>query len=319
MARFVGDLLMCTHPAIGNRALLAGTKWEGAVFSHDYEFSTEMARFIYQSVGKGRYQDEEWERRCFKVAKRASCYHPALIDDFGLLSESGAAMLKDVMLFYVYLDRHYLQTEGNTGRNRPMRTMDEIVGYGSLSKPAVRLLRHLWDLAPDPELLRNTGRAGIGVKSVPTFKFETTEYEGKTYLLSSSIRNYSPILAGSNLLLKFGLIYHQDLSGLELKKGRPPVGMAITENGKLFCQDYVNTFDPETKAANEFIAYMRDETTTPTPKVQKLEKDEPAEKIKQAFETGTKRVTQDPNLLPPPVLSEIPDVLDGENLRDLFG
>lgn len=111
---------------------------------------------------------------------------------------------------------------------------------------------------------------------------KTVDVDGETFALASSIRSNIHARTAVETLIKFGLVELSTLPKLpeQRGKGRAPVGFRITAAGQRFFSDYLSNFSEQGK----FVRAVKDE--------QRVES---------------------------PTVSETSDVVEGENLRDLFG
>lgn len=114
-----------------------------------------------------------------------------------------------------------------------------------------------------------------------SWNLQTVDVDGETFNLMASVRNNIHTRSAVETLVKFGLVELATLPKLpeQRGKGRAPVGFRVSAAGIRFFTDYLNNFSERGKFLRE-VAAEREED---------------------------------------PQVSETPDVVDGENLRDLFG
>lgn len=268
-----------------------------STLSGDWELSYEFMKFV-KNLYDGRYTEEDWEKRCVKIALRRSSYNPPILNDFAILSESGAGMMSDVRYLYAVTNRYADQT-GHFPRDPQEATkMDEIILYGKLSTYSLRMLRSLWDA--DETQASHTKPVTANSLAL-RWTYDIDLIEGKNYILMAKIRNNVKIRTAAETLIKFGLLEVFDLPRTnDSQRGRPPVGAAITDLGKKFCVDFMHRFDPRTMYLDEIARSTPhdDDTAIYAPSV-------PAQTAKKPT-----RAQVDPSDIDPET---------GENLRELFG
>jgi len=246
----------------------------------------------------------EWDRKYLEIASRKGCYNPPLTTSFGIFTPEGEEALNYARCIDLKLRVHSRNTGKPKLTSENAQTMSDIVVWGNLSYSAQKLMRHLWDLHPD--------KVSYNAKLPATITYKTTTVDGVEWILAASLRNNANAWAGFNNLLKFGLIDLKDIRPEDVpKRGRPPVGFALSDTGFRFFEDYMARFDPGTKFQKAINSekpptwFMPDYSTENDIKPQIDQEVHEVEDLSDA--PGVSE------------MSEIPDVDNGENLRDIFG
>lgn len=278
-ARWVDKDLIITHPALHRPQESFYGNMATERFDPTYQFSWEMVEMLnrlYQGVFDS---DNPGHVRALKAAMRKSCYPDVLLNEVGVLMPAGLEATQNARILWQRIME-------DTDRKPDATKMDGIIVFGRLNIAAIRMLNLLWELLPE-------GRRGIqDYHATATYthvwRTETIEADGTPYLVLSSIRNNIYARKAGDLLIKYGLVDMVNLPSIT--RGRPPIGIALSEPGKLFFEDFLPTFDPG-------AAFKRDISTPPPVDLH------PAN-------------TYVPQEVGPP---DTGDIVDGEDLRDLFG
>ena len=165
------------------------------------------------------------------------------------------------------------------------------------------------------------------------------------------IRNNQTLREASEKLIKFGLVEIIELHDMTSGRGRPPVATRITEAGILFYNDYITQFDTYSKykermsepAPEWFMGEARAEEKNKTenefqptkpPEQESENSDEQQiteetdgefqpwvdEEFNDAIEKANQRSAKWlEERKAKTKMSDSSDIVDGENLRDLFG
>lgn len=319
----------------------------GRSFSGKYEFSLEMTEFLW-AVYEGDFdRNSDSHLRSLEVAGRLSCYNPQLFyPSMGAFSEFGydaaidARILRDALLKIYGLDF----------KSKNASKMDQIIPWGNLSTQAIKMLLHLWEMTLDAD---KPPLDYIKPVNVANWRTEVIEYDGHVYLAARSIRSNSYARNAAENLIKFGLVSLTKMHKSEASKGRgrAPIGLALTDLGKMFFVDYANTYNLATSAQTwqarserDFIAYrdaapgikewMSGKNPIATRKVPIPIVDDFADDHDHGSNVDLDADSPDaPRVIPPEndYTRNIPgstglsnttdssDVSEGENLRDLFG
>lgn len=346
-----GNYLICHHSAFTPRT---DDDEEAAIllqgFTGRYEMSYEMLNFLLRfNAGNFDVHDNS-DTRCFTITKRKSCYNPLLIDGFGLFTEAGKAAAFDAKTLGRLINRL---------ANRPKLwhqcgKMDEIIPYGRISRYAVQMLQSLWIAHPDHGTIDYFLKTPISA-----IKLETTDIEGDAYILLERVRNNMSLRDAANELIKFGLVNLVNLpKPLNAGRGRPPAGISLTTMGKRFFEDYLAAFDSAVmfqarvratapRDSDEEVSYhveaprisMADvvpydptafpvDASTPSDEHAVPDAPQPVSDVLGHQEVPLQDHQEVPErdvLTKPshesrlPKLSDSSDVVDGENLRDIFG
>lgn len=287
-ASYVNNELVCVHPCMQvDHSIYSGSLYGSQTISGNFDFSQEMVEFLAK-LSRGQVDwKSETAKRCFLVATRKGCYPEPLMHPMGFPTDVGERAILDAKIIQARI-QIYHHVNGTTGNDA---AMDEIIVFGNISNYAIRMLQLLWDLVPDDR----KPIKGDGMPPVPySWDLAKITIEGETYALMGSVRHNIHIRKAIDSLIKFGLV---DLLNLPKPpenrgKGRAPVGFHISPVGIKFYQNYLENFDAKTKFS--------------------LMMSEPAP---QWFAQGEENNTSAPS----EAESEMSDVVDGENLRDLFG
>lgn len=284
MVQIVNNELVCVHTCMTvNPEIYQGSIYAEQRISGKYDFSFEMVEFLANlSRGKVDWKSDT-AKRCLKVATRKGCYSDPLLNPLGIFTEAGEEAAHDAKIIQGRIVRYCYVNKFDLPSVDQTQTMDEIVVYGNVTLHGIRLLQSLWDILPNDKKLGD----GNYIPPMPyNWQLETIDLDGDMYMLMSSTRNNPYIRKAVDNLVKFGLV---DLLNLPKHpvtkgKGRAPVGFCISATGTRFYQNYLETYDPKAK----FNAYL------------------------QAPE-------EPENTNDSPESTDLPDIVDGENLRELFG
>jgi hypothetical protein len=321
MSTLLGPIgLWCQLPDFGLETSSQQSLHFNRRLSGRYEFSLEMCEFLW-AVYEGEFDsDNTVHLKCLKIASRKSCYNPPLyLDGFAAMSDIGYDSAIDARII-----RHFateLERKGKLpfGGSRVATRMDHIIPWGTLTPQAIRMLNVLWKLAPEEQK--------------PDFKYakpvypetwheKTVVQDGTNFLLLSSIRSNTYARLAAENLIKFGLV---DLTTIIPKddekrtKGRLPVGICISPTGIRFYTDYLKTYNMSTKS----VELQKQEITAFEEQVSKSP--EMAKRLED-WRSGT--VTDQDQLVSRDNMSDlstsfdtsdISDIDNGENLKDLFG
>lgn len=288
MVNLVDKELICVHPCMTvNPEIYKGSMYAEQRVSGKYDLSYEMVEFL-ANLSRGRVDwKSDTAQRCLKIATRKGCYPEPLLHPLGIPTASGEEAALDAKIVQGRIIR-YCHTRGlDIPPVDQVKTMDEIIVYGNLTTPSIRMLEILWNLLPKT---KKPIKDDVIAPTPYKWPIEVRELEGDKFALMSSIRNNMNIRKAVDCLIRFGLVdlanlpKHLEVNG----KGRAPVGFYISDAGVRFYQNYLETYDPKAK----FSAYM----SAPPPEDVQEEKS---------------------SVSPEDAYS--PDVVDGENLRELFG
>lgn len=324
----------------------------------NYPLSLEMIDFLVR-YDMGSYTDSEAHRRCFKIGIRKGCYGNRLINDFGFLTETGREALSNAKTLDRRLKHYYERARKTWLTPATAKDMDEIVPFGTMPGFALRMMTYLWEAAlpEDSDNLDNSDQNLKIKKTVPmphNWTISRTAVEGDVYLLMSSIRNNMYARQAADVCLKFGLI---DLVPLPKAlhsqgRGRAPLGITLSPAGNRFYESYLEAFDPQRKfqqyVKTSYRAAHPEEfgdvpvparptaTSTPTASSGYYSLRDSVESVEYEVygPSPDYNPTAEPDVQdqitsqdqPEPAhqsqkgpVSDLPDIVDGENLRDLFG
>lgn len=284
MANFAQNELVCTHPALDgrHRELWATSTYASQQLSGSFDFSYEMVMFLSR-LNTGVDWSSQSAKRCLTAAGRKGCYKEPILHPMGFAAgatgERGILDAKIIQARILVWHRYHGTTLPPVDQTS---TMDEIVVYGNLNLYSLRMLQLLWEMSPT--------KPQLNVAVPPVFhnwSLETVDIADETYVLLSSVRSNMHTRSSVETLVKFGLVDLVTLPKLARQngRGRAPVGFTITDAGIRFFVDYLSNFSEHGKFLRDAAASAPNQTSD----------------------------------VSPPVESEMSDVVDGENLRELFG
>lgn len=292
--KWIDDVLILTHPAMDRPASSYWGNMATEQFSPTYQFSWEMVFMLNQLYGGKFDLDNPGSVRAFKAAQRKQCYKDPLINAVGVLTAAGHEATRNARILYQRI------WEFSGDRMPEPNTIDEIIVFGSLHLRSVGLLDLLWSLLPEEEQT-------LPDKYIPTlprprlWRIDTAEVEGRQYVLPGSYRNNARAREATEALIKFGLVdmVHLPAQG----RGRPFVGLTLSEPGKLFYIDYRTKFDPS-------LPFKKAISTPPPVDIYGDEG--------SGYVPDTSTLTAG-DLFGSRTGDDESDIVDGENLRELFG
>lgn len=284
MANFIRNELVCVHPALdgSNRHLWQGMMYAEEQFSREYDLSYEMVLHLARLNSGTVDFKSDTAKRCKKIAVRKGCYKDPLMHEAGFLTDNaGQRALLDAKIIYGRIMAWHRVHGTNLPSVDETITMDEIIPWGNLSLYSLRMLQLAWELSPD----ERKPKKFVALEPVQfEWDLDVVEVDQEPYALLASIRDNIHTRRAVEALIKFGLVDLVTLPKAADKKGRGRgrAGFHISAAGIRFFSDYLDNFNEQAK--------FHKEASRP-----------PDWWVKSHQE------------------SEMSDVVDGENLRELFG
>jgi hypothetical protein len=301
--RYLPTSLAVTHPALSEMQFLDGTPLANETLSGKYELSFEMVMFLIRYAG-GVWTGTQTDLRCHKIATRKGAYKDVLINKFDMLTEEGIEAVQDARIIRFMVDAYKSQHQLPLIKDdlSGVKTMEDIIPYGRVPLYSFKLYRLLWDALP-ADLKGNFG----ALQGPPSnWRLPIFLIDNKPTIPIANVKNNMYLRLASETLIKFGLVDLVFLPKDDYKpgKGRRPLGFQLNETGLKFYHNYLETFDVKTKhdivAKKKIQAYIADSAYP-----------EDADK----FEMPKPKLTAMSDLSD----STSSDVVDGEDLRELFG
>lgn len=320
--------IICIHDALSSTDL--GGIYGPRQVSGKYEFSYEFAEFLAR-YERGSWTANETDLRCYDISTRKGCYQDLLIDSgFDNLTDTGNDAAMDAKIITAKIIQYYHRKGISPYDYTKATKMDEIVPYGFPQSQSIFLLAALISYLPVDEHPQYMKEVATRIKA---WNMKTSIVEDKEYLLVGSIRNNTISRNAGNQLLKLGLACVINLPKTKESRGRgrAPVGMYVSEMGIRFYADYLQQFSQNARYQRRLFG------TGDNP----ISSDKGYEDTKStSFMEYGQEVLHRPAMGPPETITEelpispeqvksvkpvksdtshIPDVIDGEDLRELFG
>lgn len=224
-------------------------------FRMSYEFATFLAKW-----DQGDFGPSDFHTRNFILAQRKSCYPEPLMNRFGVFTTKGEQVLSRAKLYLSGLRRHY-EALGQSAADVPqwyeVQRMDQILLLGAVETKHLVYLKTIYaEMFPSSSVMTQ-----FGAKMPTDVEFQYREWNGKLYMMTQALRDYSQRRKDFELMVRFGFIgldtlpKPMDTHG----RGRAPVGGYLTDAGKKFFEDFQVRNDPQIKRTAEIARMMRNE------------------------------------------------------------
>lgn len=228
--------------------------YEYKPFQMSYEFATFLFRW-----DQGDYGPSEFHTRNFRIAQRRSCYPTQLMNRLGVFTEEGEKVVAKAKSYLAQIRRHY-EALGSGVSSIPTwdqcYQMDQIALALQLESKHITFLKTIYNkMFPEGDV---PTQFGATLPDETNFKFRT--HNGKLYMMTNALRDYSERRKDFEVLVKFGLVALDILpKPFETHgRGRAPVGAFLTENGKRFFEDFHVRYDPQVKKQIELHRMMNE-------------------------------------------------------------
>lgn len=257
------DLWLVTHPALSRNPADYGLdvpakselKPKTDVFQLSYEFVDFLRKW-----DMGDYGPSEFHSRNFLIATRKSCFPEPLLNRLGSWTESGIRALNQANIYKKRID-HYYSGFGLQASEIPQwqdcHNMDTIILVATIQTKHIAFLKDLY-MQEHPST--GTIPTQFGSRMPNDIQFEYRNFEGQTYAMTATLRDYPQRRKDFEFMVRLGLIGLKQLTKTLVSRGRgrAPVGAHLTESGKRFFEDFQTRFDAEVKRQLELRKLMAD-------------------------------------------------------------
>lgn len=213
-----------------------------------YEFATWITGWERGVIGK-----DAFHTRNFKIARRKSCYPQPLMNELGMFTDAGKTVLARAQSYMAQIRMYYesvgIASVADIPKWNEVTDMDRIVLAGLIETKHIVFLRALYSRQhTDKSIFTHMGQGMPG-----ELEFEFTEHNGIPYMTTGAMRNFPNRRKHFEYLVKLGLVELHNLPKTILQNGRgkAPIGVLLSEQGRKFFEDYLEQYDPLTVKMRE--------------------------------------------------------------------
>lgn len=219
-----------------------------------YEFATWITGWERGVVG-----NDDYHKRNFKIARRKSCHPQPLMNELGLFTDAGKQVLARAQSYMGQIRAHYESLGIRSVADIPswdeVTEMDRIILAGLIETKHIVFLRALYSR----QFTDKSVYTHMGLTMPNEIEFEFTSYNGKEYMTTSALRNFPNRRKHFEFLVKLGLVELHDLpkSPQQQGRGKNPIGVLLSNQGRKFFEDYLERYDPLTVKQREITRRMQ--------------------------------------------------------------